>query len=53
MHLNTPADTRLKGLSLFISAATSPAYNLPIYLYGLYAHERADSSESLRTVYST
>ncbi|KAH7102035.1 hypothetical protein BKA62DRAFT_152643 [Auriculariales sp. MPI-PUGE-AT-0066] len=37
------------GISLAIAAARSPVYNLPIFLYGQYAHERADSSESLRT----
>lgn len=38
------------GLTLVTAAGKSPVYNFPLFLYGLYAHERADSSESLRTV---
>ncbi|EJD47776.1 hypothetical protein AURDEDRAFT_102466 [Auricularia subglabra TFB-10046 SS5] len=37
------------GLTLATAAGKSPSYNFPLFLYGLYAHERADSSESLRT----
>ncbi|KAL5495256.1 hypothetical protein ACEPAI_719 [Sanghuangporus weigelae] len=36
------------GLSFIISPFTSPTYNLPIFLFGVYAQESTESNQSLR-----
>lgn len=38
------------GLSFLISPFTAPSYNLPIFLFGVYAQESAESNQSLRLV---
>ncbi|KAF7985392.1 hypothetical protein HWV62_6651 [Athelia sp. TMB] len=38
------------ALSLVTSAFTAPSYNLPIFLFGTYAAEAADATQSLQTV---
>ena len=47
LHL---ADVCTQALSLVTSAFTAPSYNLPIFLFGTYASEAADATQSLQTV---
>jgi len=37
------------GLSFFISLSEAPSYNLPLFLFGCYAQEAAEGSQSLQT----
>ena len=39
----------VKGLSFFISPFTAPSYNLPVFLFGVYAQD-SEANQSLRLV---
>jgi hypothetical protein len=43
----------LQGLSFLLSLAATPPYNLPIFLFGCYAQEATEASQSLQIVSAT
>lgn len=40
----------LQGLSFITSAFTAPVYNLPLFLFGMYAQENTEAVQSLQAV---
>jgi hypothetical protein len=40
----------LQAIAFFLSIFDSPSYNLPIFLFGIYAQENAEALQSLQTV---